>query len=51
MMRDLSALVRVLNRIDDPSARKSVIMSKWQRRQIINDEAERVTRLCDVVEA
>jgi hypothetical protein len=44
--RDLSSLASVLNRIDDPSARKAVVMSKWERRQITNDEAERLIRLC-----
>lgn len=47
-MRDLSPLARVLNRIDDPSARKLVIMSKWERRELTNDETERLIRLCNV---
>lgn len=46
MMRDLSPLVRTLNRIADPAARKSVIMSKWERQEITPDEAERLIRLC-----
>jgi hypothetical protein len=43
-MRDLSTLTRVLNRIDDPSARKTVIMSKWQRGELTPCEAERLIR-------
>ena len=50
-MRDLSTLARVLNRIEDPSARKTVIMSKWERREITGNEAERLIQLCDVVDA
>ena len=50
-MRDLSPLARVLNRIENPSARKSVIMSKWERREITGDEAGRLIQLCDVVSA
>ena len=42
--RDLSTLARVLNRIEDPSARKSVIMSKWDRREITNVECEWLIR-------
>lgn len=45
-MRDLSPLVRVLNRIADPAARKSVIMSKWERGEIAPDEVENLIRLC-----
>jgi hypothetical protein len=41
-MRDLSTITRVLNRIDDPSARKTVIMSKWQRGELTTCEAERL---------
>jgi hypothetical protein len=46
--RDLSPLLRVLNRIECPSARKSVIMSKWERKQLTNEEAERLIQLCGV---
>jgi hypothetical protein len=46
--RDLSPLARVLNRIADPAARKAVIMSKWERREITPDEAERLIHLCDL---
>jgi hypothetical protein len=48
MSRDLAPLARVLNRIEDPSARKSVIMSKWERKQLTSDEAERLIQLCGV---
>ena len=51
MIRDLSPLARVLNRIEDPSARKAVIMSKYQRREIAPQEAVRLMQLCGVVEA
>lgn len=47
-MRDISPLARVLNRIECPSARKIVIMSKWERGQLTADEAERLIRLCGV---
>lgn len=50
-MRDLSLLVRVLNRIEDPSARKAVIMFKWGRGQITPEDAERLIDLCGVVNA
>lgn len=51
MIRDLSPLARVLNRIECPSARKTVIMSKWQRKQITPIEAERLIQLCGVENA
>lgn len=51
LTRDLEALARVLNRIEDPSARKIVIMSKWERRQITDAECEELIQLCDVVNA
>ena len=47
-MRNLSPFARVLNRIEDPSARKLVIMSKWERKQLTSDEAERLIQLCGV---
>jgi hypothetical protein len=47
-VRDLTALAKVLNRITDPSARKSVLMGKWERREITPQEAERLMRLCCV---
>jgi hypothetical protein len=46
--RNLSMLARVLNRIEDPSARKIVILSKRERREITDQEAERLIRLCEV---
>ena len=49
--RDLSTLVRVLNRIEDPSARKIVIMSKRERGMITDAETSELIRLCDVVHA
>jgi hypothetical protein len=39
-----TALERALARIDDPSARKIVIMSKWSRGEITDEEAERLIR-------
>lgn len=36
---DIQRLKRTLLRIDDPSARKIVIMSKWERGQLTNEEA------------
>jgi hypothetical protein len=50
-MRDLQPLIRILNRIEDPSARKLVIMSKRERRQITDRETERLIQLCGVVDA
>lgn len=50
-MRDLTALSRVLSRIDDPSARKTVIMSKYQRGLITGDEAQQLIRELGLVEA
>lgn len=50
-IRDMSALARVLNRISDPSARKSVIMGKRERREISDQETERLIQLCGVREA
>jgi hypothetical protein len=40
----LQPLARALNRIDDPTARKIVIMSKWQRGELTACEAERLIR-------
>lgn len=51
VMRDLEPLVRVLNRIEDPSARKIVIMSKRERGQITDAETSELIRLCEVVNA
>lgn len=50
-MRDLSPLARVLNRIESPGARKIVIMSKRESREITDDECERLIQLCNVVDA
>lgn len=47
-MRDLSTLARVLNRIDDPAARKIVIMGKRERGEITDAETERLIQLCNV---
>jgi hypothetical protein len=44
--RDLSTLVRILNRVECPSARKTLVMSKWERGQITGNEAARLIRLC-----
>lgn len=49
--RDLSPLARVLNRIEDPAARKIVIMSKLERRMITGEECERLIQLCRVESA
>jgi hypothetical protein len=49
--RDLSPLARVLNRVECPSARKIVIMSKWERKQLTNEEAERLIQLCGLEHA
>lgn len=51
MIRDLEPLANVLNRIDDPVARKLVILSKRDRRQITDRECERLIQMCGVVEA
>lgn len=48
MKRDLVLMARVLNRIECPSTRKLVIMSKRERRQITDAEAEQLIRLCEV---
>lgn len=48
MMRDLSALARVLNRIDDSSARKAVIMSKRGRNELTDFETRRLIQMCEV---
>jgi hypothetical protein len=50
-MSDLSALKRALMRIDDPSARKIVIMSKWQRGEITPEQAEILIREMGLVNA
>lgn len=47
----MNALVKTLKRIQDPSARKTVIMSKWQRGEITSDEAERLIRELGLKEA
>lgn len=51
MIRDLEPLANVLNRIDDPAARKLVILSKRDRRQITERECEQLIQMCGVVEA
>lgn len=51
MNRDMTQLAAVLNRIDCSSARKAVIMSKRERRQITDRECERLIQLCGVVNA
>lgn len=43
-MRDLSTITSTLNRIEDLSVRKAVIMSKWQRGELTPCEAERLIR-------
>jgi hypothetical protein len=40
----MSGLVKALSRIEDPAARKIVIMSKWERGEITAKEAERLIR-------
>lgn len=42
--RDLSHLQRVLMRIEDPSARKILIMSWWERGEITPEQAELLIR-------
>lgn len=44
-------LERALARIDDPSARKLVIMAKWQRGELSEFEAERMIRRMGLVNA
>jgi hypothetical protein len=44
-------LVRVLNRIEDPAARKIVIMSKRERGEITDEETEQLIKQCGVVQA
>ena len=46
-----SALERALSRIDDPSARKTVIMAKWARGEITRLQACRLIRQLGLVEA
>lgn len=41
-MTNIGSLKNALLRIDDPSARKIVIMSKWERGEISPREAERL---------
>jgi hypothetical protein len=45
------SLSRALKHIDDPVARKLVILSKRDRRQITDRECERLIQMCGVVEA
>jgi hypothetical protein len=40
----MSGLAKALSRIEDPAARKIVIMSKWERGEITAKEAERLIR-------
>jgi hypothetical protein len=44
-------LVRVLERIEDPSARKAVIMSKWERGELTRLQACRLIRRMGLVNA
>jgi hypothetical protein len=44
-------MLRILRRIDDPSARKTVIMSKWARGEITPDKAARLIREGGLVHA
>lgn len=50
-VRDLSSLVRTLNRIEDPSARKICIMLKRERGEITDGETEQLIKLCGVKHA
>jgi hypothetical protein len=50
-MRNLSPLARVLNRIEDPSARKLVIMSKREHSEITDAECAQLIQLCGVRDA
>ena len=50
-MRDLSPFARVLNRIEDPSARKIVIMSKRERNEITDAECELLIQLFGLADA
>jgi hypothetical protein len=43
-MRDLASIASVLNRIEDPSALKTVIMSKWERKELTASEAMHLIR-------
>jgi hypothetical protein len=43
-MRDLTSIASVLNRIEDPSALKTVIMSKWERKELTASEAMQLIR-------
>jgi hypothetical protein len=45
---NLPSLARVLRRIEDPSARKLVIMSKRERSEITDAECEALIQLCGV---
>lgn len=48
LSRDMTTLARVLNRIADPSARKLVIMGKYQRGEITDAETAELIELCGV---
>lgn len=47
----MEQLERVLSQIDDPSARKIVVMSKWQRGEIVRAQAEQLIRHLGLVNA
>lgn len=46
-----SGLERVLSRIEDPSARKIVIMAKWEKGELSEFEAARLIRKLGLVNA
>lgn len=47
----LDPFTQILRRIPDPSARKTVIMSKWQRGEITPERASKLIRLGGLVNA
>jgi len=50
-MDDIGSLKRALSHIDDPSARKTVIMTKWERGELSRLQACRLIRGLGLVEA
>jgi hypothetical protein len=48
---DLDAFAAVLKRIDCPHARKVVIMAKWERGELSDEQAERLIRNGGLAEA
>jgi hypothetical protein len=44
--RSVNALERALNRIGEPTVRKIVVMSKWERGELSADEARHLIRVC-----